>query len=102
MFYAVHASGVRHIYDIWALSAARAVKLRLWNSCLLGQMRHSVSNMTESVDYHCSFLLHKAFAAITANSKIISAHIIIESIAQRSEISGVEGIYSDAAVATIN
>ena len=28
---AIHAFGARHIYDIWALSYARAAKPRLWN-----------------------------------------------------------------------
>jgi len=32
-------------------------------------MKHSFSNTTESVEYHCSFLLHKA-VAVTIFTKI--------------------------------
>ena len=65
------ASYLRHM----ALLDVQDAKTRLRNLCLLGQRRHPFSNMTESVEYRCSFLLYKAFATAKVFQNI-PAHIV--------------------------
>ena len=80
LFSAIHAFGVRHIYYIWALSDVLAAETRLGNLCLLGQTRHSFSNMTESAEYRFSFLLHKAFTATTVFQNNFCIYYIVSDI----------------------
>ena len=82
LFSAIHAFGVHHIYYIWALSDVLAAETRLGNSCLLGQTRHSVSNMTESVEYRFSFLLHKAFTATTVFQNNFCVYYVVSDISR--------------------
>ena len=61
---AIHAFGAHRICNIWTQLDVQVARSRLGNACLLSRMRDSFSNMTESVEYHCSSLLRELFAVM--------------------------------------